>query len=415
MSTAAEAPPLHTPPRPPAHKASPAFVAMLAFVFAVVAFSIDAMLPSLPQIAAELVPQDVNRAQLVLTAFMIGLGAGTFFAGPISDAVGRKPTIAGGFAIYIAGALLAMNAQSIETLLAARMLQGLGAAGPRISILALIRDLHQGREMARIMSFVNMLFMLIPAVAPSIGQLIVHVAGWRGIFGAYVLFAVIAVLWVGLAQPETLPPARRRPLQWASLSAAAREALSNRDVQLCTLVIGLGFGQMFALLSSAQQLVGEAYAQGERFPLWFALIALLSLAGTITNARLVLRLGMRRMASAAYAAQVVIAAVMLVLLLTDALPAGLRFPAFFLWALSLFTMAGVTFGNLNAIALHAMGHIAGMTASLVSALSTMLAMMIAAPVGQLYNGTAVPVVTAALACSGLAWLLMRGLSEGASG
>lgn len=393
--------------------ASAAFIAMLALVFAVVAFSIDSMLPSLPRIAAELVPQNANRAQLVLTTFMVGLGLGTLFAGPIADAVGRKPVVTGGFALYIAGAVLAIFARSIEMLLLARLVQGLGASGPRIAITALIRDLYSGREMARLMSIVQTLFMLVPAVAPSMGQVIVGVWGWRGVFGAFILFGVTAALWVGLAQDETLPPARRRPLHLATLAAAAREALSDRNVALCTIVLTLGFGQMFALLSSSQQLFVETYGRGERFPLWFAGLAGLALIGTVANARLVVRVGMRRMAAFAYAAQVVLSAVFLILLVGGLLPPGLAFPVFYVWAVGLFMMAGVTFGNLNAMALSGMGHIAGTTASLVAALSTVGAMLIGAPVGQLYDGTAVPVVTAALICSALAWLLLRRVSADA--
>lgn len=389
----------------------PEFIALMAFLFATVAFSIDSMLPSLPQIAFELSPQDVNRAQLVLTAFMAGMGVGTLLAGPLSDAIGRKEAMTTGFVIYAGAAILAVFSQSLEMLLLARFVQGLGASGPRIVGLAMIRDLYSGREMARIQSFVNMLFILIPAVAPSMGQAIIAVAGWRGVFAAFVIFAVIGALWLNLRQPETLAPVRRIPLRPGPLLAAAREVVGDRDVRICTLTLSLGFGQMFALLSSAQQLFGETYERGARFPLWFAAMALLSAMGTMINARLVMRLGMRWLASAAYAAQVVLSSVMLVLLLTDALPGALRFPAFFIWAVGVFTMAGVTFGNLNGLALLRMGHVAGMAASLVTAASTVLAVSIAAPVGLLYDGTAIPVVTATLICSAVAWWLMRALDR----
>lgn len=389
----------------------PEFVAMLAFLFATVAFSIDAMLPALPDIAAELTPGNVNRAQLILTAFMAGMGLGTLFAGPISDAIGRKPAIYMGAAIYIAATVAAIFAQSIEFLLAARFVQGLGAAGPRIVGMALIRDLYSGREMARISSFVMMVFILIPALAPSIGAGIIWFSGWHGVFVAFILFALAGSVWLGLRQAETLPPAARRPLRIAPLSAAAREVLSDRQVMLCTLVLTLGFGQMFALLSSAQQLFGEAYGKGDTFPAWFALMAILSGIGTLLNATFVMRFGMRRIAKWAYAMQTGVSSAMLVLVLTDTLPAGLRFPAFFFWAVSVFFMAGVTFGNLNALALQRMGHIAGMAASIIAALSTIAATLIAAPVGLLYNGTAIPAMTATLICSALAWFLMGRLRD----
>lgn len=403
---------MSAPVQPPlARQPLPEFIAMMALVFAVIAFSIDSMLPALPQIAQTLTPDNVNRAQLVLTAFMAGMGLGLFVAGPLSDAFGRKPVITLGFAIYAVAAIAAVFAHSLEMLLVARFVQGLGASGPRIVSLALVRDLYQGREMARITSFVMMIFILVPAVAPSIGAVVIHLVGWRGVFGSFVLLALVGSLWVNLRQPETLPPARRRPLNLANLMGSAREVLCHRQVQLVTIIMTLGFGQMFALLSSAQQLFSEAYGKGDQFPLWFAGMALLSGSGTMLNARYVVRLGMRRIVKSAYAMQVVVSGVMVVLIWTGLLPPVLAFPAFFFWAVSVFFMAGVTFGNLNAMALQHMGHVAGMAASVVAAVSTIGAVLIAAPVGQLYNGTALPMMLATLACSGLALLLMRRVDE----
>ena len=403
---------MSAPVQPPlARQPLPEFIAMMALVFAVIAFSIDSMLPALPQIAQTLTPENVNRAQLVLTAFMAGMGVGLFVAGPLSDTFGRKPVITLGFAIYALASIAAVFAQSLEMLLVARFVQGLGAAGPRIVSLALVRDLYQGREMARITSFVMMIFILVPAVAPSVGAVVIHMVGWRGVFGSFVLLALVGSLWVNLRQPETLPPARRRPMNLASLMASAREVLGHRQVQLVTVIMTLGFGQMFALLSSAQQLFAETYGKGDQFPLWFAGMALLAGTGTVLNARYVVRLGMRRIVKSAYAMQVVVSGTMLVLVWGDLLPEPLRFPAFFFWAVSVFFMAGVTFGNLNAMALQHMGHVAGMAASVVAAVSTIGAVLIAAPVGQLYDGTALPMVLATLACSGLALLLMRRVDE----
>ncbi|WP_415184019.1 multidrug effflux MFS transporter [Phaeovulum sp.] len=387
--------------------ALPEFTALLAALFATVAFSIDAMLPALPQIAAELTPTDVNRAQLVLTSFVLGMGLGTFVTGPISDAMGRKSTITGGFAIYIAAAIWAAYAQSLEVLLVARFVQGLGASGPRIVGLAMVRDLYAGREMARVTSFVMMIFILVPAVAPSIGQLIIAVAGWRGIFGAFIAFSLIGLLWMNLRQPETLPVTHRRPLSPGPLRAAAIEVLADRDVRLYIVVLTLGFGQMFALLSSAQQIFDISYGRGVSFPHWFALMALLSGTGTLINARFVMRLGMRRLAKDAYLMQIVASFLALTLLKFDLLPEGAHFAVFFLWAVSVFFMAGVTFGNLNALAMQKMGHIAGMAASVVSALSTVFAVAIAAPVGLMFDGTPIPIMLGTLICSALAWVLMR--------
>ena len=389
----------------------PEFIAMLAFLFATIAFSIDAMLPALPDIAADLTPDNVNRAQLILTTFVAGMGLGTLFAGPLSDALGRKRTITIGFGIYIAATIAAIYADSLELLLVARFVQGLGAAGPRIVGLALVRDLYEGREMARISSFVMMIFIMIPAVAPTLGAGIIAISDWHGVFLAFIAFALIGALWLNIRQAETLPPAARRPLRIGTLYAAAREVLSDRQVMLATLILTLGFGQMFGLLSSAQQLFGETYGKGENFHLWFAAMALLSGSGTVLNATFVMRFGMRRIAKWAYVMQTIVSGLALTLILSGVLPQGLEFPVFFFWAVSVFFMAGVTFGNLNALALQRMGHIAGMAASIVAAISTLAAVLIAAPVGLLYNGTAIPAMAATLICSALAWALMRGLAD----
>ncbi len=397
-------------PAPTARLPLPEFVALLAMVFATVAFSIDAMLPALPVIAEALTPEAVNRAQLVVTAFMAGMGIGTLISGPISDAIGRKRMMTLGFLIYMVGAALAMAAGSLTLLLVARFIQGLGASGPRIAGQAMVRDLYEGREMARISSFVMMVFILVPAIAPSVGALIIHLSGWRGVFAAFILFGAVAMVWLNLRQPETLPPERRRPFRAATLRAGALEVLTHWQVVMITLVLSLGFGQMLALLSSAQQLFA-AYGRGAQFPIWFAVMALIGGTAGLLNARLVMRVGMRRMARAAYIMQIGSSTLFLLTLILGPLPEPWRFVTFFLWAQSVFFMAGITFGNLNAMALHQMGHIAGMAASVIAAVSTLLSVAIAVPVGLLFNGTALPAATATLICSTLAAMLMTQIED----
>ncbi|WP_232621594.1 MULTISPECIES: multidrug effflux MFS transporter [Thioclava] len=404
MSQISDAPRARTP------LSLPELTVMLASLIATVAFSIDGMLPALPQIAEELSPDAVNRAQLVLTSFVLGMGVGTLFAGPISDALGRRKTIAGGIAIYMVGAFVAAHAQSLEALLAARVLQGIGASGPRITVMALVRDLFAGREMAKITSFIMMIFILVPAVAPSIGQLVIAFAGWRGVFWAFMVFGCVGVSWLMIRQPETLAPEDRRPLNVSKLRAAALEVITHSDVRLYIVTMTLGFGQMFALLSTAQQLYA-AHGVTDTFPMWFAIGALMAGTATIFNARYVMRLGMRKIVKGTYISQVAISAVMLVLVLSGLTDGASGFPFIFVYSVSVFAMAGLTFGNLNALALEHMGHIAGMAASIVAAISTVGAVVIAAPVGLSFNGTALPMVVATLICSSLAWWLIRKTQE----
>ncbi len=383
-------------------------------LLATVAFSIDSMLPALPQISAELSPGRVNRAQLVIGSFVLGMGLGSFVAGPLSDSFGRKPVIVGGAVLYTIGAVLASAAGSLEMLLAARVLQGLGVAGPRIVSIAMVRDLYSGRQMARVVSFAMTIFVLVPAAAPALGSLIITHFGWRGLFLSFVIFAVVSAVWLGLRQPETLPPKARRAFRFGALWAAMREVLSNRIVVTCTAVMTLGLGTLFATLSSIQQIFSETFGRGQGFPFWFAGIALLSGLASVVNARLVVRLGMRLMITSALGAQVLVSAAVAAMTFFNLWPEALYFPGYFLWTTGVFFMAGLTFGNLNALALEPMGHIAGMAASVTAAISTVLAVVIAAPLGLAFDGTPLPLMigTALLAAAG--WGLMKSMPRRSS-
>lgn len=389
----------------------PEFITMSAVIFATLAFSIDAMLPAFPDIAAELTPDAVNRAQLIVLAFVLGMGVGTIFAGPLSDTYGRKIIITGGFAIYIIAAVLAFYAQSLEMILAARALQGLGAAGPRIVPIAMIRDLYEGRRMAQITSFITTVFMLVPAIAPSVGALIISIAGWRYIFVAFIVFSLIGGLWLNIRQPETLPPKKRRPLQFGKLRDAALEVVRNKMVMIYTAALTLAFTQLFALIASTQQIYDLTYGRGENFHLWFALTALLAATGTILNARLVMRQGMRRLATIGFVVQGVSTLIFLIVFLSGYLSDFGSFVFWFIWSVSIFFTVGFTLGNLNALALQPLGHIAGMAASVISAISTIVAVFFVAPIGLAFDGTPVPLLIGTLICAVLAYLLMRRTTE----
>jgi MFS transporter, DHA1 family, multidrug resistance protein len=401
-------------PRPPARLSQTEFVALMAVLFATIAFSIDSMLPALPAIAAELSPDAPNRAQLIISAFVAGIGVGIFFAGPISDSIGRKPTVLGGLVLYLVGAVLASLAPTLETLLAARFLQGLGAAAPRIVTIALVRDLYEGRAMARIMSFVMMVFVMIPAVAPAIGTLIIAGFGWRGIFWSFVVFGIAGGVWLHLRQAETLPPERRRPLRWGPIRAAVAEVAGNPMVRIYIAAMTLGYAQLFAVLVTIQPLMTEVFGLSDTaFPLWFLAIGVVSAGGTIVNATLVMRLGMRRLAMTAFGAMVVVALATGVPIVAGLVEGPVAFALFLIFATAVFFIAGLTFGNLNALALQPLGHIAGLASSVIGAASTILSVLIAVPVGLAYDGTMGPLVLCVVLCSGLCWALVRASREAA--
>ncbi|MEO1788830.1 MAG: MFS transporter [Pseudomonadota bacterium] len=395
----------------PERLSRPEFIALMAMLFATIAFSIDAMLPAMPEIAAELSPDAPNRAQLIITSFVLGMGIGTMFTGPLSDAFGRKPVIFAGAALYVLGAALAWAAQTLELVLIARVLQGLGAAGPRVVSLAIIRDLYEGRQMAQLMSFVMMIFTLIPAVAPAIGAGIIALAGWRSIFVAFVVFAVFTMTWLALRLSESLPVARRRPFEMSVLRGGIVEVFANRQVLLTMMVLSLTFGMLFTVLASTQPVFDVTFGRGDTFHWWFALIALLSGSGSILNAAIVLRLGMRRVVKITLLTQIVISGAMAAALLTDAVPEVLYFPVYVIWTTGVFLMAGLTIGNLNALAMAPMGHMAGLTASIVGSVATMVAVMIAVPIGLAFDGTPRALVLGVLICAVIGFLITRKLGD----
>lgn len=384
----------------------PEFIALIAMLFAMIAFSIDAMLPAIPEIAQALTPDNPNRAQLIVTSFVFGMGAGTLFAGPLSDSLGRKPVIVGGAVLYCIGALLAYQAPTLETLLAARVLQGLGAAGPRVVSLALVRDLYKGREMAQIVSFAMMIFTLVPAVAPLLGSGIIAAFGWHAIFLAFLVFAAFSTGWLMLRQPETLPPPARRPLQAGPLMQALREVLTNRVVVIAIAVQTLCFACLFGTISSTQQIFDVTFDRADSFPFWFAFIALMSGSASMINAALVIRVGMRALITWSLHSQIALSLAFVLLFSFAQLPDEAIFACYVLWMISVFMLAGLTLGNLNALALEPLGHIAGMAASVSGALATVLAVGIAAPLGLAFDGTPVPLAMGVCVLATLASLLM---------
>ena len=385
------------------------FIAMMALVTSMVALSIDAMLPALGAIAADLGAASPNDRQWVISALFLGFGVAQTIYGPVSDSVGRRPVIFFGFAVFLVGCVISLTASDFESMLLGRFVQGFGAAAPRTVSMAVVRDRCSGDEMARVMSLIMAAFIFVPAIAPAIGQVILLIADWRAIFHVFIVLALIAVAWFGLRQPETLPRERRSGLRPAVLWRALREVLGNRFAIGYTAASGLAFGCLLSYLGTAQQIMQELYATGTLFPLYFAALALAIGAASLVNARLVRRLGMHRLFAGGQRALCALSAgFLLITLLYDGLPPLWAFMAYMLPA---FFAIGLLFGNGNALAMEPLGHIAGMAAAVIGSLMTLISVLLGALVGQLYDATVVPLVAAFAVFSLLGALLVARLDR----
>ena len=372
------------------HRASFEFIALMAVMTSIIAFSIDAMLPALPQIAADLGVADVNDRQLVVIVLFVGLALAQIAYGPISDTMGRKPAAYIGFTIFIAGSLMCIFAGTFEIMLIGRFLQGVGAAGPRIVSLALVRDLYSGRAMAKVMSMIMGVFIIVPVIAPSVGQALLLVGDWRLIFVALLAEGVIGLAWFAWRQPETLRADRRAPFSLRRILGAFGEAFTHPVTLGYTVAAGLVFGAFVGYLASTQQVLGELYGLGAQFPLYFGANALAFGLASMLNARLVMKLGMRRLAGAGLGATTTLSAIFFIVTLL----LGGHPPLWTLMAylLATFFFVGVLFGNFNALAMEPMGHIAGVAAAVIGSGATIISSVLGWALGQAYDGTVRPMI-----------------------
>jgi len=381
------------------------FVLLVSMMMSLTALSIDAMLPALPQIGRDLNVQNPNDRQLVVSLIFLGLAFGQLFFGPLSDKTGRKPAIYAGYGLFIAGSLLSMFAISFPMMLIGRFLQGAGVSAPRAVTLALVRDRYEGRAMARVMSFVMTVFILVPMIAPILGQTILLFSGWRSIFGVFILLAAITLIWFALRMPETLAAENRAPFSLKRILRTATEIIKIRPALAYTVTAGLVGGAHLGYLNSAQQVFQEQYALGELFPLFFAIIAFSIGLASFLNARLVVRFGMRLLVRWAL---LVIFGLSIVAIAGALLSAG-QPPLWLLMAylMLVFFCIGILFGNMNALAMEPLGHIAGIGAAIVGSLSTLISMLLGTVIGQNYNGTIIPLVIGLAVLTGLSIINVR--------
>ncbi len=382
------------------------FVAMIAGLMALNALAMDIMLPALPDIGSSLGVLRDNDRQAVLSVYMIGFGLGQFMIGSISDRFGRRTVLLSGLFVYIVTAGLCASAPSFELLLFARFAQGVASSVPRVITTSVVRDCYEGRRMASVMSLAMTVFMAVPVLAPSIGQLIVLAASWRFIFWFLTAYGIVITAWVVLRLPETLARERRRSISPRSVLNAFGQVLSDRYTVGYSLAGGLMFGAMFSFLLSAQQVFIDIFHLGRLFPLAFAAVALSISLSSFLNARLVGRLGMRRISHGA----IVVFATLSLVSATLARLGLLSLAPFMVLLGGVMFLIGMIFSNFNAIAMEGQGKIAGTASSLIGSATTIIATAIGYTVGQMFDGTLVPLTTAHLTLS-LLCLVTIGITE----
>lgn len=372
---------------PVASRISPGeFTLLVALMMSIVAISIDALLPALGFIASA-VPLDYpNQVQYVISMLFLGMALGQLVCGPLSDALGRKKILYGGIVLFLAGSLVCFFATSIDELLLGRFIQGVGVAGPYISAISIVRDKYAGNEMARIMSLVMMIFIMVPAIAPSLGQAVLLFSSWRYIFILYVIYALIIALWIFWRLEETLPVENRIPFTREGFVSGFKEVISNYPTMCYTLCMGMFFGSFMGYLNSSQQIFQELFNTGKMFTVYFGVLALLFGAASMVNARFVQKWGMEYLCNRATLGIIFSSAIFLViqLLVSPVLWHFLIYAAF------LFFCFGLVFGNVNAMAMEPMGHVAGIASAVIGACSSILSMVIGTTIGQMYDNTLVP-------------------------
>ena len=362
------------------------FIITIAIMTASVAMAIDSMLPALPAIGHSLNVTNTNDAQLVIAVFFFGFGVSQILFGSLSDAFGRRNILLGGLAVYVLAMFGAAATSSFEMLLVMRFVQGIGGAAVRITTMAIVRDCFGGREMARVMSFVMIVFMIVPIVAPSVGQLIISYANWHWIFILLGLIGSVLFIWGAARLKESLPPQERIPLSIRAVGDGFRTVLTNRIT--CGYMIGLTMftGVISAYVISVQQVFGEVYGLGDWLPIAFAATAGGIAVANFANGFFVRTFGMRRISHAAMILFTVISAFGYLMALDTTVNFALDYALFTI----LLMMFAVIATNFTAISLEPMGNLAGTATAITGFVSTTFGALLGGLVGQMFNGTVQP-------------------------
>lgn len=382
------------------------FIALMAILMSLVALTIDSILPALSLIGEELQVSNVNDTQLVLSSVFFGMAFGLMVYGPIADSFGRKKTLYLGISIFLIGDLISIFAQDFSLMLFGRIAQGFGAASCRVVTTAMIRDKFEGQQMGRVMSLIMVLFVIVPALAPSIGQLILWFTHWRAIFLFVLFVAATGLALLYFRQEETLAPEHKRPFSVSSIAEAIKETITHPTTSLYTLAAGIVFGSFIGYLSSAQQILQLQYQTGEMFAIYFGTLAIAIGLASFSNSKLVMKFQIEKLCLSA-------------LFALTALSIGFfsyygyvgsqpSLPTFLVYLGLVFFCFGILFGNLSTLAVQPLGHIAGIATSVVASVQTLISVAVGVAIGGAYDGTVMPLTLGFVLCgvSGFALALL---------
>ncbi|MCB0398685.1 MAG: multidrug effflux MFS transporter [Winogradskyella sp.] len=371
------------------------FVVLMAALMSIVALSIDAVLPALPLIGNHLSISEPLELPKLITSIFLGLGIGQLIFGPLSDSFGRKPIVYVGFILFILASLICITTKSFEIMLFGRVLQGVALASPRTMCIAMVRDSYEGDYMAKILSIVVMVFILVPVVAPTLGQFLMNHYDWKFIFTFNLIFGVLVVLWFWLRQPETLKEKYKIPYRLAIFKTGTVQFFKIRSAVIYTLLSGFITGSFMVYLSTSQRIFEKQYNLADEFPLIFASLAISVGLATFLNSQLVVKFGMKTIVHTAMICFIVISLIFIILFSSGNNPSITVLITFF--ALQFFAI-GFLFGNLRALAMEPMGHIAGIGSALNGFISTVMAVPIADYIGTYVTDSVTPLFIGFLVC-----------------
>jgi DHA1 family bicyclomycin/chloramphenicol resistance-like MFS transporter len=370
------------------------FVACIALIQATIAMAIDMMVPALGNIALSLHVAQPNERQWVVTAFVLGFGGAQLFYGVLADRFGRKTILLLALATYVVCSFLAAVSGSFSELLAARALQGIGAAGAQVLAISIVRDCYSGRLMAEVNSLSFMVFLSAPILAPSIGQALLLVAPWPSIFVLLGVYTMLIMGWVAWRLPETQHAEDRRAIAWGEVVAALGLTLQNRISLGYSFAMTLILGSWFGFINSAQQVFAQVFLALKLFPIIFATCSIFMAIAALTNARLVARLGMRPLSHNAMVGFILMA----VLQASLALSGHDSLVSFTVLQAAMMFCFGLLAGNFGAMSMEPLGHVAGTAASVQGFITMLGAAVIGFFIGQMFNGTLVPLTVGFALC-----------------